>query len=585
MSGSKKEDHPSSAEDGQQVELHPPVDDDGWHASQVRDWIGVSPELSDSAIRLYMIMRALVIEKRGPVRKLTLWELCHLLPKKPVGPGERPEPSSVSRIRNLLRELTKIGLVTTPEGHRLTTSSRALAAGRGLRIRINLMPVKSYQGPRNVFDVLDEIREAAEFSARRARARELELAAAKRAEKAARSAGQISNPGGVGQISNPLGQISDPPGQISDPHLGADLEDRVPPLSPPAQSSRSDVLPASVRPSVQVEDPREARTDGRGGGIEEDQEEGPVPAGNGGQGGGVTGDATPGSGPKAKTAATAGGAPTGGPVRVDASPGVELLLAIGAAHPELLLTGPTLRDQGLIVTGLLEAGWPAPLLWEVITRPLPDPLHKTVGAVISGRLKVAASMPVPGSAAGAAVVPHQAPSPDRTAPGEGRRWDDAPTPTATPYAELERQQDQLRRGIDLNPGCEADDGLCPTLAVVGETRCALHLGWPLCPGHDGYTCTVRTRTGDHCATCQEQARYARIAAALPVTATDDNGTCPGHGGPCGRAALPGDPLCARCRVASQRDRDRVLREWEAVRDAAVEAAKAQEAPEAAPAPF
>ncbi|MFF3994387.1 hypothetical protein ACFYX8_13880 [Streptomyces cyaneofuscatus] len=96
----------------------------------MRDWIPVCRELSDSAIRLYLILRSLVIEKRGPVRKLTLWELCHLLPRKPVGPGEKPGPSNISRIRTLLRQLTAIGLVTTPEGHRLTTSSRPLAAGR-----------------------------------------------------------------------------------------------------------------------------------------------------------------------------------------------------------------------------------------------------------------------------------------------------------------------------------------------------------------------------------------------------------------------------------------------------------------------
>ncbi|WP_143663831.1 hypothetical protein [Streptomyces sp. rh34] len=272
-------------------------------------------------------------------------------------------------------------------------------------------------------------------------------------------------------------------------------------------------------------------------------------------------------------------------MRVDSSPGVELLLAIGAEQPELLLTGRTLRDQGLMVTGLLDAGWPVPLLLEVITRPLPDPLRRSVGAVIGGRLKAAASMPVPGSAAGAAVVPHQAPGPDRgVAPGEGRRWDDAPTPTPPAWADLEQQHDQLRRGIDLRPGCEADDGLCPTLAVAGETLCPLHLGWPLCPGHDGYTCTVRTRTGAHCAPCQDQARYARLDAELPVTETDD-GTCPGHGDPCGRAALLGDPLCGCCRIAAQRDRDRVVREWEAVRDAAVATATAQEAPQEAPAPF
>ncbi|PVC80862.1 hypothetical protein [Streptomyces sp. CS014] len=107
----------------------------------------------------------------------------------------------------------------------------------------------------------------------------------------------------------------------------------------------------------------------------------------------------------------------------------------------------------------------------------------------------------------------------------------------------------MRRGIDPHPVCEADDGRCPTLAVVGETQCAEHLGWPLCPGRVGHTCTARTRTrtGDQCATCQDEARYARLDAELPVTVTD--GTCPGHTGPCGRTAMPGDPYCARCRTA------------------------------------
>ncbi|WP_331745964.1 hypothetical protein [Streptomyces globisporus] len=231
-----------------------------------------------------------------------------------------------------------------------------------------------------------------------------------------------------------------------------------------------------------------------------------------------------------------------------------------------------------MVSGLLVAGWPVPLLWEVIARPLPDPLHRTVGAVISGRLK--AAMPVPGSAAGTLVVPRQAPGPDRTAPGEGRRREDGPTPTPPAWADLEHQQEQLRHGIDRHPVCEADDGRCPTLAVGGETQCAEHLGWPLCPGHDGHPCTVRTRTGDQCATCQDQARYARLDAALPVTAT-----CPGHTSPCGRTAMPGDPYCARCRITSQRDRDRVIQEWEAVRDAAVAAATVQEAPQRASVPF
>ncbi|XXZ47489.1 hypothetical protein AAGT00_00630 (plasmid) [Streptomyces cavourensis] len=61
--------------------------------------------------------------------------------------------------------------------HWLTSSSRPLAAGRGLRLRINLMPTTAYTGPRNAFDVLDDVREAAATSACEARARELEAAA------------------------------------------------------------------------------------------------------------------------------------------------------------------------------------------------------------------------------------------------------------------------------------------------------------------------------------------------------------------------------------------------------------------------
>ncbi|MFJ9529859.1 hypothetical protein [Streptomyces cyaneofuscatus] len=58
--------HPTPTGGEQKVELYPPVDDDGWHSSQIRDWIPVCPELSDSAIRLYLILRSLVIENAAP---------------------------------------------------------------------------------------------------------------------------------------------------------------------------------------------------------------------------------------------------------------------------------------------------------------------------------------------------------------------------------------------------------------------------------------------------------------------------------------------------------------------------------------
>lgn len=85
-----------------------------------------------------------------------------------------------------------------------------------------------------------------------------------------------------------------------------------------------------------------------------------------------------------------------------------------------------------MASGLFAAGWPVLLQWEVIARPLPDPLRRTVGAVISGRLKAAAAMPVPGSAVGTAAVPHQAPGPDRTVPGQGGAGRTARRPPCPP---------------------------------------------------------------------------------------------------------------------------------------------------------
>lgn len=335
-------------------------------------------------------------------------------------------------------------------------------------------------------------------------------------------------------------------------------------------------LKTSPRPSVHdVQVPGAngpgGRMDGRGGG-DRVQERGPVPA-RGTEGGGVTGDATPDSTPET-SAAAAGGVPAVRPLRVESSPGVSLLINIGREKPEFLLTGQVLQHQGLTVTGLLDAGWRRDMLWEVISgRPLPSPITKSVGAIIAGRLRAAVAMPVPGSDASMTyAVPHQAPAPDRAL---GERWETAPAPAR--WDDVQEQQDRVRRGIDRDPGCEGDDGMCDRLAVVGETRCAAHLGWPLCPGHGEYTCPRRTRDGERCATCQEQEQHARFAAALPAPETDD-GRCPGHTSPCGRAVVT-EGLCPRCRIAAQRDRDRLQREWDAAVAAASAAAEAEEAAE------
>ncbi|WP_369228719.1 hypothetical protein AB5J52_49905 (plasmid) [Streptomyces sp. R39] len=81
------------ADDSPRVELFGP-DTEGLYTSQLHDWIPLCPELGDSALRLYWIMRSLVVEKYGPVRKITIYQLAYLLPKKPVKPGEKPQPSS-----------------------------------------------------------------------------------------------------------------------------------------------------------------------------------------------------------------------------------------------------------------------------------------------------------------------------------------------------------------------------------------------------------------------------------------------------------------------------------------------------------
>jgi hypothetical protein len=77
-------------------------------------------------------------------------------------------------------------------------------------------------------------------------------------------------------------------------------------------------------------------------------------------------------------------------------PGIRLLLEIGAARPELLLTGKALTDQGRVVTVMLESGWTRAQLRHVIAdRPLPTPVRTSVGAIIAARLRAAQAYPPP----------------------------------------------------------------------------------------------------------------------------------------------------------------------------------------------
>src|SRR5690242_4929633 len=118
------------------VELYGP-EDGGWYTTRVHDWIALCPFLRDPDVRAYLVLRALVLEKyKNPVRKLTLAVLCELIP------GPNGKPSSLTRVRSMLAGLSSVGLICTPEGGPVKTSSRTGAAQRTMRLRINDMPAE-----------------------------------------------------------------------------------------------------------------------------------------------------------------------------------------------------------------------------------------------------------------------------------------------------------------------------------------------------------------------------------------------------------------------------------------------------------
>lgn len=125
--------------------------------------------------------------------------------------------------------------------------------------------------------------------------------------------------------------------------------------------------------------------------------------------------------------------------KIGSNEGVKLLLAIGAKKPEFLLTGKTLRDQGLMVAGMLDVGWTAEHLWHVIAgRDLPSPIRTTVGAVVSSRLRAAVAGP----------VPRQGDAP--------QAFEERETPTPTDWSE---SRDLIALG-DRPGECEGLQGSC-----------------------------------------------------------------------------------------------------------------------------
>ncbi|MCL8016876.1 helix-turn-helix domain-containing protein [Streptomyces sp. AS02] len=142
------------------------------------------------------------------------------------------------------------------------------------------------------------------------------------------------------------------------------------------------------------------------------------------------------------------------PRQVSRNPGVDLLSAIGATQPEFLLTGQTLQDQGIVVAGMLLAGWSPEQLRQVIAgRPLPQPIRTTVGAVISRRLRDAVSGPPPSAVSRF---------------GGQTSVSDRPTPTPASWT-AQTVAPRKRAGE-----CEADGGMCGRPTEPGESLCRRH---------------------------------------------------------------------------------------------------------------
>ncbi|WP_237503074.1 hypothetical protein [Streptomyces sp. SID8374] len=233
----------------QVVELYGP-DNDGWYDTRVKDWIALCEDLKDGEVRGYLVLRGLVVDKfKNHVRVLTLRKLCELIP----GPGKGKGPSSLTRVRGILDGLTKVGLVTTPEGQPIKTSSRESALMKPLRLRINDDAPVDYAGWRNAEDKLRALGTALA---------ELVEKDADGADKDVSKAGRKSDPDGeAGRISDPSGRISDPQGRISDPLTGDDQQERDLPLVSSSGSSLSpsaaDAAATSVTPDTETETTRE----------------------------------------------------------------------------------------------------------------------------------------------------------------------------------------------------------------------------------------------------------------------------------------------------------------------------------------
>ncbi|WP_062214666.1 helix-turn-helix domain-containing protein [Streptomyces sp. NBRC 109706] len=364
-------------------------------------------------------------------------------------------------------------------------------------------------------EVRRRVAEAAQAGQERLEARREKARKAAAAAHAKSQVSDISAGGdGVTSTSSPPVTCTSPPGVTP-----------TSPLEPSVVTTNEE--PSPVRPSRNGEEcAREAgdETEGRTGSGS--------PRAGGGTSGARPGPGTPGvptteaegedqgQDVPAVRGAAARPVPSGAPAG-RRSPGVELLLAIGQERPEYLLTGRTLSDQGLMVTGMLDAGWSPELVRQIVAgRPLPPAgeIRASVGAIVAARLRDAVSSgppPPPGQhpfGAGSLngndhghSLDHGAGSSGR--PGSpGRPWD-TPTPTAPTYGQ------HLTRVMSE---CEGQDGACGRPVRPGYDLCTGCLDLPWC--ECGAARIDPGRGEERCPDCGAAAEALGAALHAPHTA-------------------------------------------------------------------
>ncbi|MFK0237714.1 hypothetical protein [Streptomyces vinaceus] len=235
---------------------------------------------------------------------------------------------------------------------------------------------------------------------------------------------------------------------------------------------------------------------------------------------GVLGDATPASprtpynenpidNPDPETVRPSVGVPGSPPdngAETKIAAGVGLLLEVAAWQPDFTLTGQTLEDQGRVVERLLRAGWKCSHLKTVISgRPLPDPLHHTVGAIVAARLRAAEAMPAPHPTAGWDALPAGRMPADRTVTEAlNRRIHRECTRCAGPVTTDTNLCDPCADQSDCEAGCGRNaehGGRCHSCTGPEPAPATAHpAGDGMCPGRDT-TCGRPVQARGLCGRC------------------------------------------------------------------------------------